>query len=288
MENSTHPSARAHDAASQVGSGPEVLTPEELERYHQDGFVVPQFRLSDAEAARLRQLITKLVADNPTRIDKVMNSPHVPGSGGQGLRSGPGWMEFAAHPVILDMIEQIMGPDIILRGTVVFYKRPGKGPPTPWHRDAVAVPITPLATTSVWIAASGSYKDNACLRYIPGTHKTRTRGKHRVDPVLGATLEDSEFDASTAVDIELDAGQMILFDLFTVHGSWPNLGTRERAAFSARYMPGTSRFDHDAVRPPELRDPRTLDPSARPLILVRGADRAGNDFRRGHPAPGNA
>src|SRR5262249_8762014 len=156
--------------------------------------------------------------------------PHIPGAGN--LRSGPGWMEFATHPVILDMIEQTIGPDIILRGTIVFYKRPSTGTATPWHRDALSIAISPLATTSVWIAASDSRVDNACLRFIPGSHKTRSRGTHTYDPAVKApVLDPSEFDAGAAVDVQVEAGQMIIFDIFTVHGSRPNLGTRERAAF---------------------------------------------------------
>src|SRR5262245_23316263 len=117
MENSAHAVEQ-----ERVGHAvPQVLSPDELDQYRRDGFLVPKFRLSADEVRRLHRLISKLVADNPHKIDHIMNSPHVPGAGG--LKSGPGWLEFATHPVILDMIEQIMGPDIILRGTIVFYKR---------------------------------------------------------------------------------------------------------------------------------------------------------------------
>lgn len=53
---------------------------------------------------------------NSRFADFLMQSPHTPGHAMQELKSFPGWMEFAAHPMILDMVEQIMGPDIILRG----------------------------------------------------------------------------------------------------------------------------------------------------------------------------
>ena len=79
---------------------------------------------------------------------------------------------------------------------------------------------------------------------------------------------------------------MVIFDVFAIHGSRPNLGTRERAAYAVRFMPATSRFEHDA---PDNRDTGSYLPhSTRPLILLRGVDRAGNDFRRGHPATSGA
>ena len=84
-----------------------LLTPQEIDRYHEDGFVIPQFRLSQEEVERLPGLILRLVEENPKAADHVMNSPHVPGSGVQGLKSFPGWMEFVAHPAILDMVQQL-------------------------------------------------------------------------------------------------------------------------------------------------------------------------------------
>ena len=61
-----------------------------------------------------------------------------------------------SHPRILDMVEQVVGPDIVLWGTTLFYKRAVSGPETGWHRDGQVWPIKPLATTSVWIAATES------------------------------------------------------------------------------------------------------------------------------------
>jgi len=81
----------------------------------------------------------------------------VPGSGVQGVkvRSPEYWKRTALHPRILDMVEQVNGPDIILWGTTLFYKRAISGPETGWHRDGQSA-IKPLATTSVWIAATES------------------------------------------------------------------------------------------------------------------------------------
>jgi len=264
-----------------LGAEPNVLSYDELARFHRDGFVVPEFRFSSTEIARLQALTLQLAADKPTSSDIVVNCPHA------GRKGDSRWMEFAAHPAVLDMIEQIMGPDIILRGAVAFYKRAGDGPATPWHRDAVQVPIAPLASTNIWFAVTGSYIDNSCMRFIPGSHKGKVRGRHSLSQDR-VTLDPSEFDESAAVDVELEAGRMVIFDLFTIHGSRPNSSTSARASFSPRYMPATSRFDHDVKRPPELRSNGYIEPSDRPLILVRGRDQAGNDFQRGHPAPSGA
>ena len=88
-------------------------------------------------------------------------------------------------------------------------------------------------------------------------------------------------DESKAVDVELRAGEMVLFDIFTIHGARRNLGEQPRAGYTLRFMPSTSHYDHDAA---VLRDKPGYGHDTRPLILVRGVDRCGkNDFQRGHP-----
>ena len=101
----TAPTVSAHRSNTIEPSRSQLLSAEELANYHRDGFLVPGFRFSSDEVSRLRALVLKLVADNPALADSMMNCPHVPGSGTQGLKSGPGWMEFAAHPKVVDIIE---------------------------------------------------------------------------------------------------------------------------------------------------------------------------------------
>jgi hypothetical protein len=256
-----------------------------MKAYHRDGFIVPPYRLPEKDIAKLQALTLKLIRDNPTLADHHMVGPHVPGSGFEGLKSTPGWLDIATHPHIVDIVEQIVGPDIILWGTGIFHKRALAGPATPWHRDAAHTPVKPLATTSVWIAVFDSLRANGCLRFLPGSHAAKQVGSHawqdRDDLIFGVTVDDSEVDESKAVDVELRAGEMVLFDIFTIHGPRNNLGEQPRAGYTLRFMPSTSHYDHDAA---VLRDKPGYGHDTRPLILVRGVDRCGkNDFQRGHP-----
>ena len=91
-----------------------ILTLDQIEAYHRNGFVVPSYRLPVNVIAKLQALTLKLIEDNPTLADHHMVGPHVPGSGFEGLKSSPGWQDIAMHPDIVDMVEQIVGPDIIL------------------------------------------------------------------------------------------------------------------------------------------------------------------------------
>lgn len=269
-----------------------ILSPDELAAYRKDGYIVPRFRLEGEDLAALQQAVSHLVEDNPALLDQSIVSPHIPGSGVQGVkvRSPDYWRKTALHPRIVDIVEQVVGPDIVLWGTTLFYKRPISGPETGWHRDGQVWPIKPLATTTVWIAATESSTRNGCLRVIPGSHATQRIGEHvfqdRKDMILRRSLAKEEFDESTAVDVELEPGQMVLFDVYTIHGAAHNRGTVPRAGYALRFMPAASHFDHDGA---ERRDEPGYAHNTRALLLVRGKDRSGhNDFTRGHPHAGVA
>lgn len=264
-----------------------ILSQDELDAYHRDGYLVPRFRFTGERLAKLQALTERLIADNPTLINKAMVGLHLPQTGAQGLVTTRDWLDFATDPDLLDMMSELIGPDIVLWDCQMFYKRSGGGPATPWHRDGRYWPIRPLATTSVWVAVYDSVIENGCLRIIPGSHRARQIGQHlksnREDTVFPQYLSADEYDESQAKSIELKAGEMVMFDVYTIHGAEHNNGTKPRAGVSIRYMPATSHFDHDGADLEHAREYPGAAHQNRPLMLVRGVDRSGrNDFRRGH------
>jgi ectoine hydroxylase-related dioxygenase (phytanoyl-CoA dioxygenase family) len=154
----------------------------------------------------------------------------------------------------------------------------------PWHQDGHYWPIQPLATCTVWVAIDDSTTENGCMRVIPGSHR-RGLLPHAKAPrervVLDLETDPTAFDASTARDVVLEAGQMSMHDVYLIHGSRPNTSPRRRAGVAVRFMPATSRFDR-TVPPMTKYGQATIDFSKRPIWLVRGVDRAGNDFKVGH------
>ena len=79
----------------------------------------------------------------------------------------------------------------------------------------------------VRIAIDPSTRDNGCLRGIPGSHRPGLclpyLVEERQDLVLPARTDAAGFDASTAVDAELQPGQMPMHDGFMIHGARVNL-----------------------------------------------------------------
>src|SRR5689334_8396291 len=122
----------------------QILGPEQIEAYHRDGFVVPPYRLPEKDIAKLQALTLRLIEDNPTLADHHMVGPHVPGSGFEGLKSRHGWLDIATHPDIVDIVEQIVGPDIVLWATGFFTKPRLPAPAPRCHRAPTQPPVNPL------------------------------------------------------------------------------------------------------------------------------------------------
>jgi ectoine hydroxylase-related dioxygenase (phytanoyl-CoA dioxygenase family) len=234
----------------------------------------------------MRESLERLLRDNAQIAPESLVCPHIPYGQHHDEKAARAWLGYASDPEILDLVEQLIGPDVILWGSQVFCKPPFTGKAIPWHQDGQYWPIRPLASCSVWIALDDATPENGCMRFIPGSHAAGSVYRHRIserkDVVLNQEVDPSQFDASSALDDVLEAGEFSLHDVFLIHGSNANTSSRRRGAFVIRYMPATSVFER-------LADDRhvqsgvSFSMSRRPIWLLRGRDRTGrNDFTIGH------
>ena len=255
------------------------LTPEEIERYHRDGYVVPTgFRLPADLVAELKTAYERLLAANAELGADILLGPHLEKPGAQGVKGDKVWFDLAARPDILNMVEQLIGPDIVLWGTTVFGKPAQNGKETPWHQDGDYYPIRPLETLTVWVALDDATPENGCMRFIPGSHKARRLFGHHweenPDYTINMVCNGDEFDENTAEDLVLEAGQLSLHDVYMIHGSGPNRTDRRRAGFVIRLMPGSSFYDHELGKDYAKQHPYQ-DYGKRALFLLRGEDKTG-------------
>ena len=139
--------------------------------------------------------------------------------------------------------------------------------------------MRPLATCTVWMAIDDSTVENGCLQVIRGSHKGERLRRHRINDAPGLALNQelppSEFDESAAVNLEMQAGQISLHDVYLVHGSEPNHSAKPRRGMTLRFMPTTSRYDRDIELAQHQRSQLKIGPR-RPLYLMRGVDRQGD------------
>ena len=253
-----------------------MLTEAQIARYHEEGYVFPDFRLPEKTLQAIRDDHDRLLAEHPEHPEFRDNCPAL-------LSHDFRFLNYARNPEILDMVEQLIGPDIALWNMSFFAKPAVNGKRTPWHQDGQYWPIRPIATCTVWIAVDDATAENGCMRFIPGSHRDRRLMAHdtRDDPslTLQQELQAQEFDESEAVDVELEAGRISLHDVFLAHGSEVNTSSRPRRAMTLRLMPTTSVYDRElAAEMHARRGGRSM--AHHSIVLLRGTDRSGrNDFR---------
>jgi ectoine hydroxylase-related dioxygenase (phytanoyl-CoA dioxygenase family) len=261
----------------------QMLQDDELEHYREQGYVIPRYHMPDALLRRLREGVDRVLATYTDVAQEDLANPHmIPPT--EGPQVNP-FMEAARHPAILNMVEQALGPDLILWITRILCKPAGIGREVPWHQDGEYWLMRPLATCSVWVAIDPVTAQNGCMRFIPGSHRRQELYRHhqtsRENLVLNLELDQDQFDASKAVNVELEAGQISLHDVRMIHGSLANTSGMRRAALIMRYMPATSHYDRSLAK--QRRDNSPFNIVDQPLWLMRGTDRTGkNDFTRGH------
>ena len=172
--------------------------------------------------------------------------------------------DLVTHNKLLDCMESLLGPNLLLWGVDMFYKPPRSKRFTAMHQDSTYWGLEPVdGLVNAWIALTPSTLDNGCLRLIPGTH-TKGQVEHAnrfaADNVLVHGQSALGYSLENALAIELEPGEMTIFHLHIVHGSGNNTTDDPRLGLAVRYIR------------PELRQTGLRDSA----LLVRGEDKFGN------------
>ncbi|MGB1752673.1 MAG: phytanoyl-CoA dioxygenase family protein, partial [Paracoccaceae bacterium] len=169
------------------------LTQAQIDAFHRDGFVSPIDVFSEAEALRLRVELEAAEAKWPEAFQgAARNNAHL------NLMCLDGIVH---NPVLLDAIEDLIGPDILSYGTVLFIKEPKDPGFVSWHQDARYMGLEPHIGITAWVALTEANDENGCMQMIPGSHgeirdHNDTFGEENI---LTRGQEVENVDASTAV-----------------------------------------------------------------------------------------
>jgi hypothetical protein len=117
----------------------------EVARFHEEGLVVPDYRIPQALLDRMRAEVDILIERNPGVRPEQLSGAHNPWGQSARLMGTQTFLDFCQFPEILDMVEQLIGPDIVLWGSMLFCKPAGVGRAVPWHQDGQYWPLDPLA-----------------------------------------------------------------------------------------------------------------------------------------------
>jgi ectoine hydroxylase-related dioxygenase (phytanoyl-CoA dioxygenase family) len=213
-----------------------MLTPEQVARYREHGYLLPLRAMSEEEAVALLARI-----DAVTPAD-VADLPHPWYYKAYLLFT---WLDaLVRDPRILTPVKDILGPDVTVMSADIWRKVPGEARHISWHQDASYWSLEPLEILTAWIALTPATRENGCMRFAPGSHKQRVahRNTFAADNMLshGQTAE-LEIDEVGTVDDVLAPGEMSLHHALLVHASGPNGTSAPRVGLAIRYLPGDVR-----------------------------------------------
>lgn len=171
-----------------------------------------------------------------------------------------------ADPRILDVVEGILGPDILIYGVEFFIKEPNTRARVSMHQDLTYWGLGAIdGLVTAWLALSPATPASGCMDFVQGSHKQAILPHADTDDPDNLLSRGQEVQVDVPDDqrvpIEIHPGQISLHHGLTIHGSGPNTTDDRRIAAVIRYC------TPDVAQQVADKDY---------AILARGADRAGN------------
>jgi len=229
-------------------------------RFNRDGFVSPVRFFSEEEMQQHRQRLE--FAEEKignlhyqAKVHTILQSP----------------FELASHSDILDVVETLIGTDILIYNVEFIIKEPQTPSHVSWHQDLTYWGFDNDDQVSIWLALSPATEESGCMRMIPGSHIDGMREHKNTEDesnVLfqGQTIYD--VDEEKSVICALKPGEATFHHGWTMHASAPNKSRDRRIGLNVQYInPSMKQLKHNADS----------------ALLVRGKDYY-NHFRADMPA----
>ena len=211
------------------------LTANQLKEYNVKGYLAPINILSSEEVKKIRVEIENVEKKWPDEINGLnRNNIHY---------YSPIFDQIVHNSKILDVVENIVGPNILAAGTVLFLKEPENKGFISWHQDGIYQGWKPYNSITAWLAITDVNEENGCMRMWTGSHKDNFKNHKDTfdeDNLLtrGQTIEN--VPVKDTIPIILKPGQLSIHHPMTVHGSGPNLSKSRRIGFAIQSYIGTN------------------------------------------------
>jgi ectoine hydroxylase-related dioxygenase (phytanoyl-CoA dioxygenase family) len=210
---------------------PQRLTLQQIADFNRDGFVRPIRIFSQAEMGEIRAYFDDLLARTVAAggDSYSISSAH--------LRYGRVY-DLLTDRRIVDCVSDLLGENVVGWGSHFFCKMPHDGKSVSWHQDASYWPLSPTKAVTVWLAIDDADVENACVRFIAGSHHfghlTYRPSSVEEHNVLNQSIDDPE-QYGTPVDDILQAGEISMHSDLLLHGSEANASDRRRCGLTLRY-----------------------------------------------------
>jgi ectoine hydroxylase-related dioxygenase (phytanoyl-CoA dioxygenase family) len=240
--------------------------------YSQDGYLICEKLVDDATVQALRDETVAIVCGQRGAVQGVVPQEHTDESALREVlaihfphKISPLMHAMLAYPAIVDVLTQIIGPDVKAMQSMLFVKNAGK-PGQAWHQDETFIPTTDHSLVGAWIALDEATIDNGCLWIQPGSHlrghlwPSQSLNDPRFDGAPEAVGWESEFGPREGgIAAEVPAGSVVFFNGYTLHRSLDNRRrSGYRRALVNHYMSAHSqlpwRFGSSKYAPDDYRD----------------------------------
>lgn len=199
-----------------------------ISTYNRDGFVSPVRLLSADQALRHRRELENAeqqIGDlhYKPKVHTILRSP----------------FELVTLPSVLDIVEQMIGPDILLYNVTYIIKEPGSKSHVSWHQDLTYWGLSHDDQVSMWLALSPATKQSGCMRMVPGSHLAGVV-KHQTGDDQNNVLFQSQtvegVNEEKAAICQLQAGEASFHHGWTLHASQPNCSDERRIGLNVQYL----------------------------------------------------
>lgn len=225
------------------------LSSTQLDRYHRDGFLVIDGFLKADQVRRVESGIARVCAERAgqTRDGGGFNLEKIDDDSlnHQAAAKRPGMFrkiqgaalavpevgEVFTRGELLDVMEDLIGPDLWYHSSKVMFKPAHGGAAKPWHQDAAYWPAYDPRQITVWIAIHDADQGNGCVWAIPGSHRLG------LVPHAGRELQvgEGQIDVAQAIPVPVAAGGLLIFHSLVLHMSQRNTSDRDRWSIICDY-----------------------------------------------------
>ena len=207
------------------------LTPEQVEFYRTNGYLLAEGVLTGEECAFLRQeghdLIARLVQTSDAGVDgqgwgagaKVTDLPRQLLHCHNVQFHSAAFSRLIVDPRFTDRVADLIGPNVQLHHTKLFIKPPERGAPFPMHQDYPYFPHEKHTMMAAILFFDDAPLEKGCVRVVPGSHKLGPQ-EHLNEG--GHHLPVERFPVAEAVACPAKAGDVLFFTYLTIHGSGIN------------------------------------------------------------------
>jgi ectoine hydroxylase-related dioxygenase (phytanoyl-CoA dioxygenase family) len=215
-----------------------MLTPEEIEQFHREGYLIVRNAIDADTLARLQdetdawiERATDSAESNARFVFKSGNGPRRLERINHPIAISPLYWDLATSDMLLDRVERLLGSDISFHHSKINLKQPGGGAEIGWHQDYPFFPHTNYDLLACGIALDAATVENGCLMVVPGSHTGPLLSHRNTDGEFVGSIPDTSVGGSwndEAVLVEMQPGDMSIHHCRTIHGSTANMSAAGR------------------------------------------------------------